>query len=172
MLPPHKRPRLALDDVHVHGDDGDDDDSNSDNNVDHDNPYSADFSDSDTLSDSDAPSDDSHIRQLKPQSSKLTKKRKLRATNPAAFAATLKSLLTTQTASSHPLSLNTRLSRNAPLQNSHSTSARANERKLLEEKGRIRDVIGGWGVQSEQSLRKNAQQGGQYPSTSFLSLAL
>ncbi|KIJ57780.1 hypothetical protein HYDPIDRAFT_103853, partial [Hydnomerulius pinastri MD-312] len=33
------------------------------------------------------------------------------------------------------------------------------ERKEKEDKGRIRDVIGGWGGESERSLRKVAQRG-------------
>ena len=30
-----------------------------------------------------------------------------------------------------------------------------------EEKGRVRDVIGGWGAESERALRKVAQRGGE-----------
>ena len=33
-------------------------------------------------------------------------------------------------------------------------------RKEKEEKGRIKDVIGGWGGESERALRKVAQRGG------------
>jgi hypothetical protein len=36
------------------------------------------------------------------------------------------------------------------------------ERKNKEEVGRIRDVIGDWGVESERTLRKVAQRGGEY----------
>lgn len=35
------------------------------------------------------------------------------------------------------------------------------ERKEKEEKGRIKDVIGGWGAEGERALRKVAQRGGE-----------
>ena len=34
------------------------------------------------------------------------------------------------------------------------------EKKEREEKGRVRDVIGGWSVEGERALRKVAQRGG------------
>jgi len=36
------------------------------------------------------------------------------------------------------------------------------ERKEKEDKNRIRDVIGGWGGESERALRKVAQRGGEF----------
>ena len=45
------------------------------------------------------------------------------------------------------------------------------EKKEKEDRGRITDVIGGWGGESERALRKVAQRGGML-STSLRSLIL
>ena len=44
--------------------------------------------------------------------------------------------------------------------------------KEKEEKGRIKDVIGGWGGESERALRKVAQRGGTSHATIFVRVCL
>ncbi|KAH7883506.1 Rrp15p-domain-containing protein [Phlebopus sp. FC_14] len=93
--------------------------------------------------------------------SKKTLKRKRRATEPSQFGATLQSLLDTEVPSTLPLSLKpsvTRKKSEAKLE-SQAKKVIQIERKEREDKGRIRDVIGGWGGESERSLRKVAQRG-------------
>jgi hypothetical protein len=102
------------------------------------------------------------IAEMKPQKSRQTKKRKLRATGSTAFGATLQSLLNTETSSNLPLSLKPSVTRKL---NDEKLEAKAKrvlqvERKEKEDKGRITDVIGGWGGESERALRKVAQRGG------------
>ncbi|TFK41251.1 Rrp15p-domain-containing protein [Crucibulum laeve] len=97
----------------------------------------------------------------KRQKSKQTTKRKIRATAPSNFGATLQSLLNTDAPSALPLSLKPSIARK---RNDEKLELRAKkvlqvERKEKEDKGRIRDVIGGWGGESERALRKVAQRG-------------
>ncbi|KAJ7169798.1 Rrp15p-domain-containing protein [Mycena filopes] len=106
-------------------------------------------------------SDDEHIEGMKPQKSRQTKKRKIRASGTTTFGATLQSLLSTEAPSTLPLSLKPSLGRK---RNDEKLELRAKkvlqvERKEKEDKGRIADVIGGWGGESERALRKVAQRG-------------
>ncbi|KAG0708780.1 hypothetical protein DFH29DRAFT_978975 [Suillus ampliporus] len=96
--------------------------------------------------------------------SKKTLKRKRRATEPSQFGATLQSLLDTVAPSELPLSLKPSIARqkNGAKLESKAHKALQIEKKEKEDKGRIRDVIGGWGGESERSLRKVAQRGGTY----------
>ncbi|KAF5385479.1 hypothetical protein D9757_005358 [Collybiopsis confluens] len=101
------------------------------------------------------------IESMKPQKSRQTKKRKLRATHASAFGETLQSLLNTDAPSSVPLSLKPSLARK---RNDEKIEMKAKkilqvEKKEKEEKARITDVIGGWGGEGERALRKVAQRG-------------
>ncbi|KAF8560284.1 hypothetical protein OG21DRAFT_1452215 [Imleria badia] len=93
--------------------------------------------------------------------SKKTLKRKRRATEPSHFGETLQSLLNTDAPSGLPLSLKPSVARqkNDAKLESEAKKVIQIERKEREERGRIRDVIGGWGGESERSLRKVAQRG-------------
>ncbi|KAF9496116.1 hypothetical protein BDN71DRAFT_1352279, partial [Pleurotus eryngii] len=90
-----------------------------------------------------------------------TGKRKRRATEPNKFGDTLQSLLDTDVPSALPLSLKPSISRK---HNDEKLELKAKkvlqtERKEQEDKGRIVDVIGGWGGENERALRKVAQRG-------------
>ncbi|KAJ8083940.1 hypothetical protein AAF712_000840 [Marasmius tenuissimus] len=109
------------------------------------------------------------ILTMKPQKSRQTKKRKIRATAPSAFGATLQSLLATNVPS-HPDDAKTPV---VPLVLKPSIGRKLNNEKLemkakqvvqmekkeKEDKGRVKDVIGGWGAEGERALRKVAQRG-------------
>jgi len=104
---------------------------------------------------------DEEIQDLKPQKSRQTSKRKLRATGSSNFGATLQSLLDTNTPSTLPLSLKPSIARK---RNDEKLELRAKkvlqiEKREKEDKARIKDVIGGWGGESERALRKVAQRG-------------
>ena len=105
---------------------------------------------------------DEEIQDLKLQKSRQTSKRKLRATGSSKFGATLQSLLDTNTPSTLPLSLKPSIARK---RNDEKLELRAKkvlqiEKREKEDKARIKDVIGGWGGESERALRKVAQRGG------------
>ncbi|KAL4241668.1 RRP15 family protein [Abortiporus biennis] len=109
----------------------------------------------------DSPDTEDEIDYAKHSKSKQTLKRKRRATNATHFGATLQTLLSTTTPSSLPLSLKPSVSRKR-----YDEKLEAKGRKVLlvekkekEENGRIKDVIGGWGGESERALRKVAQRG-------------
>jgi len=107
---------------------------------------------------------DDEISALKPQKSKQTMKRKLRATAPSNFGVTLQSLLNTEAPSDLPLSLKPSLARQ---RNDEKLEIKAkkvlhDERKEKEDQGRVTDVIGGWGAEGERALRKVAQRGGAW----------
>jgi len=93
--------------------------------------------------------------------SKKTLKRKRRATEPSHFGATLQSLLNTDAPSDLPLSLKPSVAhqKNDARLELKARKVIQTERKEKEERGRVRDVIGGWGGESERSLRKVAQRG-------------
>ncbi|KAG1757661.1 Rrp15p-domain-containing protein, partial [Suillus lakei] len=93
--------------------------------------------------------------------SKKTLKRKRRATEPSQFGATLQGLLDTIAPSDLPLSLKPSIARqkNGAKLESKAHKVLQIEKKEKADKGRIRDVIGGWGGESERSLRKVAQRG-------------
>ena len=110
-----------------------------------------------------SPDTDDEIAEARLTKSKKTLKRKHRATDPSNFGATLQLLLNTDAPSGVPLSLKPSVARR---QNDEKLELKAKkllkgERKSKEEVGRIKDVIGGWGVESERSLRKVAQRGGE-----------
>ncbi|KAF5355928.1 hypothetical protein D9756_004142 [Leucocoprinus leucothites] len=111
--------------------------------------------------DASEPDTDDAIDEFKKPKSKNTSKRKIRATAPSNFGATLQSLLNTNAPSTLPLSLKPSIARK---HNDEKLEKRARkvlqvEKKEQEDKGRIRDVIGGWGGESERGLRKVAQRG-------------
>ncbi|KAF5312680.1 hypothetical protein D9619_003456 [Psilocybe cf. subviscida] len=155
-MPPHKRQKLAAAEQH-HSESGDDDStpfdaSGSEDEVDDDGM--------DTGSDNEV-DEDEEIENLKPQKSKQTSKRKIRATAGSKFGATLEFLLKTETPSALPLSLKPSIARK---RNDEKLESRARkvlqiEKKEKEDKARIKDVIGGWGGESERALRKVAQRG-------------
>ncbi|KAJ4486029.1 Rrp15p-domain-containing protein [Lentinula aciculospora] len=137
------------------------DNSGDEQSVDHFNELS-DHSEEDSVHDQDEEPDSAdEIEGMKPQKSRQTKKRKIRATHASAFGATLQSLLNTETPSSAPLSLKPSIARK---RNDEKLEMKAKkvlqvEKKEKEDKGRITDVIGGWGGESERALRKVAQRG-------------
>jgi len=99
--------------------------------------------------------------EIQPQKSRQTSKRKLRATGSSKFGATLQSLLDTNAPSTLPLSLKPSITKK---QNDEKLELRAKkilqlEKKEKEDKARVKDVIGGWGGESERALRKVAQRG-------------
>lgn len=108
-----------------------------------------------------SPDTDDEIAQTRRAKSKKTLKRKHRATDASNFGATLQSLLKTDTPSALPLSLKPSVVRK---RNDEKLELKAKkllkgEKKSKEEVGRIKDVIGGWGGESERTLRKVAQRG-------------
>jgi Rrp15p len=110
-----------------------------------------------------SPDTEDEIAEARLPKSKKTLKRKHRATDPSNFGATLQSLLETNAPSGVPLSLKPSVARR---QYDEKLELKAKkllkgERKSKEEVGRIRDVIGEWGVEGERSLRKVAQRGGE-----------
>ena len=105
---------------------------------------------------------DDELESPKKLKSRQTSKRKIRATGSSNFGATLQSLLKTDVPSTLPLSLNPSISRK---HNDEKLELRAKkvlqvEKKEKEDRGRITDVIGGWGGEGERALRKVAQRGG------------
>jgi hypothetical protein len=114
------------------------------------------------------PDTDDEIADMKHQKSKKTLKRKHRATDPSKFGATLQNLLETEAPSGLPLSLNPSVARKRNDSKLESKARRIIqvEKKEEEDKGRVRDVIGGWGAENERALRKIAQRGGEYTARS------
>ncbi|KAH9846835.1 Rrp15p-domain-containing protein [Lenzites betulinus] len=106
------------------------------------------------------PNTDDEIEDAKHAKSKKTSKRKRRATDAVNFGATLKSLLTTN-APEAPLSLKPSVARKRKEDKLEAKGKQVLqvERKEKEDKGRITDVIGGWGGEGERALRKVAQRG-------------
>ncbi|KJA26130.1 hypothetical protein HYPSUDRAFT_37007 [Hypholoma sublateritium FD-334 SS-4] len=105
--------------------------------------------------------EEEEIEGMKPQKSKQTSKRKIRATGSSKFGSTLQFLLNTETPSALPLSLKPSIARK---RNDEKLESRAKkvlqiEKKEKEDKARVKDVIGGWGGESERALRKVAQRG-------------
>ncbi|KAG5653578.1 hypothetical protein H0H81_012085 [Sphagnurus paluster] len=115
----------------------------------------------DENSGSDNDSADTSDEVIVKQKSRQTSKRKIRATKTSTFGATLQSLLSTDAPSSLPLSLKPSIARkrnDEKLENKAKKVLQV-EKKEKEDKGRITDVIGGWGGESERALRKVAQRG-------------
>jgi hypothetical protein len=118
---------------------------------------------SDSVKGRQSPDTEDEIAEGRLAKSKKTLKRKHRATDPSNFGASLQSLLKTDAPSGLPLSLKPSAARR---RNDEKLELKAKkllkgERKNKEEVGRIRDVIGDWGVESERTLRKVAQRGGE-----------
>lgn len=115
----------------------------------------------DSESSGSAPDTEDEIAGSKIVKSKKTLKRKRRATEPSRFGATLQFLLDTEAPSAQPLSLKPSVARQ---RNDEKLELKARkalqiEKKEKEDKGRVTDVIGGWGGESERALRKVAQRG-------------
>jgi hypothetical protein len=110
-----------------------------------------------------SPDTEHEIAEARPAKSKKTLKRKHRATDPSNFGATLQSLLETDAPSGLPLSLkpSTARRRNEEKHELKAKKLLRGEKKSKEQVGRIKDVIGGWGVEGERTLRKVAQRGGE-----------
>lgn len=126
--------------------------------------------DSSSGSEQDSFNTDDEIADAKFTKSTKTLKRKRRATEPSRFGATLQFLLDTDAPSTQPLSLKPSVARN---RNDEKLELKAKkvlqiEKKEKEDKGRVVDVIGGWGGESERALRKVAQRGGKPPMFSLL----
>jgi hypothetical protein len=98
--------------------------------------------------------------------SKKTLKRKRRATSPSRFGATLELLLDTNAPEgvAAPLSLKTGIARRQQEEKLERGVRKVleGEKKDREDKGRVKDVIGGWGMEGERALRKVAQRGGRW----------
>lgn len=131
--------------------------------------FSADGSGSedDSRSDESSPDTADEIAEAKVAKSKKTLKRKRRATEPSTFGVALQSLLTTDAPSTLPLSLKPSVVRQ---RNDEKLELKAKrilqiEKKEKDDKGRVKDVIGGWGGESERVLRKVAQRGGEFFAT-------
>lgn len=122
--------------------------------------------DAESADGSQAGDDDDDIEGITRQKSRQTSKRKIRATGSTKFGATLQFLLNTETPSTLPLSLKPSIARK---RNDEKLESRAKkvlqiEKKEKEDKARVKDVIGGWGGESERALRKVAQRGGKNDS--------
>lgn len=114
-------------------------------------------SDSDSLG-----TEDEIAEAQRPTKSKKTQKRKRRATSPSQFGATLQSLLGTDAPTNLPLSLKPSVAkkRTEEILEVKAKKLLEGEKKEKEERNHVTDVIGGWGGESERSLRKVAQRGG------------
>ncbi|KAI1793827.1 Rrp15p-domain-containing protein [Ganoderma leucocontextum] len=106
------------------------------------------------------PDTEDEIAGAKLAKSKKTLKRKRRATDAVNFGATLQSLLSTD-APAAPLSLKPSVAKKRKEEKLEAKGKHVLqiEKKEKEDKGRITDVIGGWGGESERALRKVAQRG-------------
>ncbi|KAI0756735.1 Rrp15p-domain-containing protein [Daedaleopsis nitida] len=152
-MPPAKRPKL-LQDQTLEGEEDEKMLSGSDA------AGSSSRAGSSSSSEGSEPDTEDEIAEAKFAKSKKTSKRKRRATDATNFGATLQSLLTTN-APEAPLSLKPSLARKRreeklEAQGKHVLQI---ERKEKEDRGRITDVIGGWGGEGERALRKVAQRG-------------
>ena len=109
------------------------------------------------------PDTEDEIAEAQLAKSKKTSKRKRRATDAVNFGATLQSLLTTN-APEAPLSLKPSLAKKRREEKLEAKGKQVLqvERKEKEDRGRITDVIGGWGGEGERALRKVAQRGGEF----------
>lgn len=121
-----------------------------------------------------SPDTDDEIARARATKSEKTLKRKRRATGPSQFGATLHSLLETEASSTLPLSLTPAVPHrhnDAKLEHKAKKLLQV-EKKVKEDKGRIKGVIEGWGAESERSLRKVAQRGGMSSRTDSNSILL
>ena len=94
--------------------------------------------------------------------SRKTLKRKRRAMSPSWFGAGLEALLEMALGMPAPLSLKPGLGRRQKEERLECGARKLleGEKKEWEEKGRVRDMIRGWGVEGEHALRKVAQRWG------------
>ena len=167
-MPPTKRRRLSDDEESTH-ESGDDSDFSELEEGSSTHPDSDEAQTSDDSIDT-----EDEIEAAKSKKSKKTSKRKLRATGAEKFGATLQYLLNTEAPSNQPLSLKPSIARK---HNDQKLELKAKkvlqiEKKEKEDKRRIKDVIGGWGGESERTLRKVAQRGGEYQLCCILWLPL
>lgn len=160
-MPPAKRQKVSDDDelASQHDDDALLEEDSAEE-------YSSSEGDSGSDGEDNSPDTEDEIEVAKRMKSKKTLKRKRRATEPSHFGATLQSLLNTDTPSALPLSLKPGVARkrNDEQMESKARKVLQVEKKDKEDKRRMRDVIGGWGGESERVLRKVAQRGGKYIS--------
>lgn len=123
-------------------------------------------SEDESMSEDESPDDaeDEILQAQRNLKSKKTQKRKRRATSPSHFGAALQSLLNTDAPTSQPLSLKPSVAKKRTDDKLEVKAKKLleGEKKEREEKNHIRDVIGGWGGESERSLRKVAQRGGSF----------
>jgi len=119
-----------------------------------------------------SPNTDDEIAHAHPAKSRKTLKRKRRATSPSRFGAALEDLLETKAPDgvAAPLSLKPGVARRQKEEKLERGARKLleGEKKEREEKGRVRDVIGGWGMEGERALRKVAQRGGELNFLNFL----
>jgi len=165
-MSPHKRQRIQEDD--------DDNETELSHSAHTDSEASRSFyeaEDRDT-GDENLGNTDDEIPRTQATKRRATAKRKRRATGPSQFGATLLSLLKTETSSALPLSLKPSVAhqRNDAKLELKAKKRMQIERKEKEDKGRIRDVIEGWGAEGERSLRKVAQRGGRHADSFSLEL--
>ncbi|KAF8587323.1 hypothetical protein K439DRAFT_1407683 [Ramaria rubella] len=117
-------------------------------------------SDGDGVSETDT---ETELAQTHAVKSRKTLKRKRRATSPTRFGAALETLLGTSAPEgvAAPLSLKPGVARRQKEEKLERGARKVleGEKKEREERGRVRDVIGGWGVEGERALRKVAQRG-------------
>lgn len=124
---------------------------------------------SSSVSESEAGSNDTDTEivqaQLANAKSRKTLKRKRRATSPSRFGQTLEALLETNApgqTNGVVLALKPGIRRRKKEEKLEKGARKLleGEKKEREEIGRVKDVIGGWGMEGERSLRKVAQRGG------------
>lgn len=168
-MPAQKRQKLAAPEVH-HSEEDADSIVSFDNSGESDGGLSEDDGTESGSAVGSEIDEDEEIEGLKPQKSKQTSKRKIRATGSSKFGSTLQFLLNTETPSALPLSLKPSIARK---KNDEKLESRAKkvlqiEKKEKEDKARVKDVIGGWGGESERALRKVAQRGGMSLRSSFI----
>lgn len=120
-----------------------------------------------SVSESEAGSNDTdtEIVQAQLAKSRKTLKRKRRATSPSRFGQTLEALLETNApgqTSGVVLALKPGIRRRNKEEKLEKGARKLleGEKREREEVGRVKDVIGGWGMEGERSLRKVAQRGG------------
>lgn len=155
-MPPQKRQKV---DQGGEGDEGDEEVNEAIDEVD---GEESETSGSDGASSTDT---ETEIAQRKAEKSRKTLKRKRRATSPSRFGVALESLLSTSGPAgvAAPLSLKPGVGRRQKEEKLERGARRVleGEKREREEKGRVKEVIGGWGVEGERALRKVAQRGGE-----------
>lgn len=110
---------------------------------------------------SDSPDTEDEIAAAQARKSSKTAKRKRRAVSPSRFGGQLQTLLGTAVPQEQPLVLTRSIAKHRAEEKAELKSRKAADvaRREKEDKGRLTDVIGGWGGESERALRKVAQRG-------------